>query len=128
MENEGIRYDRAAAARILAEVAGPDFLSGPAPAVPAVSVDYRVEELRAVPGGALTTGQRRYLESFMRPCRSDQVVSGTHRITWRDSRGIANSGHIGPGPMWPLFAMPRESRQVTRCVALTIWSGRQGRM
>lgn len=118
MENEGIRYDRAAAARILAEVAGPDFLSGPAPAVPAISVEYRVEELRAAPGGALTTGQRRYLESFMRPCRSDQVVSGTHRITWRDSRGIANSGHIGPGPLGPI--LPIAAREAVIAVADTI--------
>lgn len=103
MQNEGIRYDRAAAARILAEVAGVDFLTGPAPAVAEVSVDYRVEELRPEPGGPLTTGQRRYLESFMRPCRPDQVVSATHRITWRDSRGIANSGHIGPGPLGPVL-------------------------
>jgi len=98
-----MRYDRAAAARILAEVAGADFLAGPAPAVPEVSVDYRVEELSPEPGGSLTTGQRRYLESFMRPCRPDQVVSATHRITWRDSRGIANSGHIGPGPLGPVL-------------------------
>ena len=99
MQNDGIRYDRATAARILAEVAGADFLAGPAPAVAEVSVAYRVEELDPEPGGSLTTGQRRYLESFMRPCRPDQVVSATHRITWRDSRGIANSGHIGPGPL-----------------------------
>lgn len=103
MQNEGIRYDRAAAARILAEVAGPDFLAGPAPVVAEVSVDYRVEALSPEPGGPLTTGQRRYLESFMRPCRPDQVVSATHRITWRDSRGIANSGHIGPGPLGPIL-------------------------
>lgn len=103
MQNVGIRYDRAAAARILAEVAGADFLTGPAPAVPEVSVDYRAEELRPEPGGPLTTGQRRYLESYMRPCRPDQVVSATHRITWRDSRGIANSGHIGPGPLGPVL-------------------------
>ncbi|MBC7275700.1 heavy-metal-associated domain-containing protein [Nocardioides sp.] len=118
MENEGILYDRAAAARILAEVAGPDFLSGPAPAVPAVSVDYRVEELRAEAGGALTTGQRRYLESYMRPCRPDQVVSGTHRVTWRDSRGIANSGHIGPGPLGPI--LPIAAREAVIAVADTI--------
>ncbi|EGD42993.1 hypothetical protein NBCG_02748 [Nocardioidaceae bacterium Broad-1] len=103
MQTEGIRYDRAAAARILAEVAGADFLTGAAPATPAVSVAYRVEELRPEPGGPLTTGQRRYLESFMRPCRPDQVVTATHRVTWRDSRGIANSGHIGPGPLGPLL-------------------------
>jgi hypothetical protein len=103
VQYEGIRYDRAAAARILAEVAGADFLTGPAPAVAEVSVDYRVEELSPEPGGSLTTGQRRYLESFMQPCRPDQVVSATHRITWRDSRGIANSGHIGPGPLGPIL-------------------------
>ncbi|MEU0265711.1 heavy-metal-associated domain-containing protein [Nocardioides sp. NPDC006303] len=103
MQNEGIRYDRSAAARILAEVAGADFLAGPAPAVAEVSVDYRVEELSPEPSGPLTTGQRRYLESYMRPCRPDQVVSATHRITWRDSRGIANSGHIGPGPLGPIL-------------------------
>lgn len=103
MQNEGIRYDRAAAARILAEVAGADFLAGPPPAVAEVEVAYRVEELSPEPGGPLTTGQRRYLESFMRPCRPDQVVSATHRITWRDSRGIANSGHIGPGPLGPVL-------------------------
>ncbi|WP_328530872.1 copper chaperone [Nocardioides sp. NBC_00368] len=103
MQSEGIRYDRAAAARILAEVAGADFLTGPAPATPPASVEYRVEELRPEPGGVLTTGQRRYLESFMRPCRPDQVVTATHRVTWRDSRGIANSGHIGPGPLGPIL-------------------------
>ncbi|MEU6137565.1 copper chaperone [Nocardioides sp. NPDC047086] len=103
MQNEGIRYDRAAAARILAEVAGADFLTGPAPVTEPVSVDYRIEELSPEPEGPLTTGQRRYLESFMRPCRPDQVVSATHRITWRDSRGIANSGHIGPGPLGPVL-------------------------
>ena len=107
MHNVGIRYDRTAAARILAEVAGADFLAGPAPAVPEGSVNYRVEALSPEPGpeseGSLTTGQRRYLESFMRPCRPDQVVSATHRVTWRDSRGIANSGHIGPGPIGPIL-------------------------
>ncbi|OIJ27219.1 hypothetical protein [Nocardioides luteus] len=103
MENEGIRYDRAAAARILAEVAGADFLAGPAPAVGAVSVEYRLEELRPEPGSALTTGQRRYLEAYMRPCRPEQIVTATHRVTWRDSRGIANSGHIGPGPLGPIL-------------------------
>ncbi|MEI7057501.1 copper chaperone [Nocardioides sp. CCNWLW239] len=115
MHDEGIRYDRTAAARILAEVAGVDFLSGPAPTTPAVSLEYRVEELRPEPGGVLTTGQRRYLESFMRPCRPDQVVSATHRITWRDSRGIANSGHIGPGPLGPL--LPIAAREAVISVA-----------
>lgn len=103
MDNEGIRYDRAAAARILAEVAGPDFLAAPVPAPAEVSVVYRLETLRPEPGEVLTTGQRRYLESYMRPCRPDQVVSATHRVTWRDSRGIANSGHIGPGPLGPIL-------------------------
>ena len=86
MQNEGIRYDRAAAARILAEVAGADFLTGPAPAVAKVSVDYRVEELSPEPGGPLTTGQRRYLESFMRPCRPDQVVIDLVRLPLDFSR------------------------------------------
>lgn len=118
MEHEGIRYDRAAAARILAEVAGADFLSGPAPVAGAVSVEYRVEELRPEPGGSLTTGQRRYLESYMRPCRPDQVETATHRITWRDSRGIANSGHIGPGPLGPI--LPIAAREAVIAVADTI--------
>ncbi|MER7604784.1 copper chaperone [Nocardioides sp. NPDC127503] len=118
MHNVGIRYDRAAAARILAEVAGADFLAGPAPVVAEVSVDYRVEELSPEPGGSLTTGQRRYLESFMRPCRPDQVVSATHRITWRDSRGIANSGHIGPGPLGPI--LPIAAREAVIAVGDTI--------
>ncbi|MFE6507662.1 copper chaperone [Nocardioides sp. NPDC057767] len=120
MQSEGIRYDRATAARILAEVAGADFLTGPAPATPAVSVEYRVEELRPEPGGVLTTGQRRYLESFMRPCRPDEVVTATHRITWRDSRGIANSGHIGPGPLGPL--LPIATREAVIAVGDAIAS------
>ncbi len=49
MQNEGIRYDRAAAARILAEVAGADFLAGPAPALAEVSVVFRVEVLSPEP-------------------------------------------------------------------------------
>ncbi|MFE7226243.1 copper chaperone [Nocardioides sp. NPDC057577] len=118
MQNEGIRYDRAAAARILAEVAGADFLAGPTPAVAEVSVDYRVEELSPEPGGSLTTGQRRYLESYMRPCGPDQVVSATHRITWRDSHGIANSGHIGPGPLGPV--LPIAAREAVIAVGEAI--------
>jgi hypothetical protein len=124
VQNVGIRYDRAAAARILAEVAGADFLTGRPPAVAGVSVDYRVEELSPEPGpesgAVLTTGQRRYLESFMRPCRPDQVVSATHRVTWRDSRGIANSGHIGPGPIGPI--LPIAAREAVIAVGDAIAS------
>ncbi|MFI5695345.1 heavy-metal-associated domain-containing protein [Kribbella sp. NPDC051586] len=96
------RYDRAAAARVLAGVAGAkafarvgEHLGGARRIVPDV-----------VPlDGQLTGPQLEYLQSRMRPCSPDLVVSAAAKVGWRDSGGVANVAHCGPlGAVVPVAA------------------------
>ncbi|MEV5646938.1 heavy-metal-associated domain-containing protein [Nocardia sp. NPDC052254] len=97
-------YDRRAASRILADLARPGLsrtatTTGPRP------VTVTRTPMRPEPGARLTLSQRLYLEAFMSPCRADQVTTATHRITWTDSDGIPNTGHIrepGLGAIMPV--------------------------
>ena len=96
----GGRYDRAAAARVLAEAAGPVAfgqvgLGGP-----------RRFEPEVVPlDGQLTAPQLEYVQSRMRPCPPALVVSAASKVSWRDSGGVANVAHCGPlGPIVPVVA------------------------
>ncbi|MFF0543629.1 heavy-metal-associated domain-containing protein [Nocardia thailandica] len=95
------RYDRRAAARVLADLARPGLFGPVAPPAP-VRLEYRSTPVIPEPGGHLTTAQRLYLERFMPPCRPDQVRAAAHRITWTDSAGIPNTGHCDDLPVIPL--------------------------
>ncbi|WP_432893572.1 heavy-metal-associated domain-containing protein [Kribbella sp. CA-245084] len=96
----GGRYDRAAASRVLAEVAGraafgPVGLGG-----------VRRLEPEVVPlDGRLTAPQLEYVDQRMRPCPPALVVSAASKVSWRDSGGVANVAHCGPlGPIVPVVA------------------------
>ncbi|WP_245718317.1 heavy-metal-associated domain-containing protein [Nocardia miyunensis] len=108
------RYDRRAAARVLAALSRPGLFDRLAPAT-ATLIDYTRAAMRPEPGARLTLSQRMYLESFMRPCRPDQVTSATHRIAWTDSDGIPNTGHIRTGGLGPIVPI------ATREAVLTLW-------
>ncbi|MQY30463.1 heavy-metal-associated domain-containing protein [Nocardia aurantia] len=110
-------YDRRAASRVLAELARPGLfgttgsgpsgtarpgLSATARATAAAPISYTATAMRTEPNSHLTLSQRLYLERFMRPCRPDQVTSATHRITWTDSDGIPNTGHVRAGGLGPI--------------------------
>ncbi|WP_067843548.1 heavy-metal-associated domain-containing protein [Nocardia lijiangensis] len=105
MNTDTPRYDRRAASRVLAGLAQPG-LFGEVP----VPTDFRRIEFTCaavVPeeNSHLTYSQRLYLERFMRPCRTHQVTTATHRIAWTDSDGIPNTGHFrsdGLGPVVPI--------------------------
>ncbi|MQY20810.1 heavy-metal-associated domain-containing protein [Nocardia macrotermitis] len=108
------RYDRRAAARVLATLARPGLFDR-LPPVGATRIEYTRTVMRPEPDGHLTLSQRMYLERFMRPCRPDQVTSASHRITWTDSDGIPNTGHVrgdGLGPIVPI---------ATREAVLALW-------
>ncbi|MER7247516.1 heavy-metal-associated domain-containing protein [Kribbella sp. NPDC000426] len=96
----GGRYDRTAAARVLASVAGP------APFDQVVLGDARRLEPEVVPlDGQLTAMQLDYVQQRMRPCPPALVVSAASKVSWRDSGGVANVAHCGPlGPIVPLVA------------------------
>ncbi|MCX4091674.1 heavy-metal-associated domain-containing protein [Nocardia sp. alder85J] len=114
-------YDRRAASRILADLARPGLL-GPttsattagssararpglldtARATAAAPITYTATAMRTEPNSHLTLSQRLYLERYMRPCRPDQVTGATHRITWTDSDGIPNTGHVRAGGLGPI--------------------------
>ncbi|GAB2656403.1 heavy-metal-associated domain-containing protein [Nocardia goodfellowii] len=101
------RYDRRAASRILAGLAQPGLFATPLPVPEKLRIEYSGAALRTEPNSHLTYSQRLYLERFMRPCRSYQVTSATHRMTWTDSAGIPNTGHYradGLGPIMPIAA------------------------
>ncbi|MBO0852793.1 MAG: heavy-metal-associated domain-containing protein [Nocardia sp.] len=102
----GDTYDRRAASRILAELAQPGlFASATAPGPATFTVT--ASALRPEPDSHLTLSQRLYMESFMRPCRADQVTTATHRVSWTDSDGIPGIGHFrrgGLGPIVPVAA------------------------
>lgn len=115
----GGRYDRAAAARVLAGIGGTTpfgpggepvearFLGGVRRIAPEVGVLERAD------GGQLTTLQLEYVRSRMRPCPADLVASASYSVGWRDSDGVANVAHCGPlGPVVPVVA-----REVT----LAMW-------
>ncbi len=89
-------YDRRGASRILAELAHPGLFAGATTTGPRTVTVTRTP-MRPEPGARLTLSQRLYLEAFMSPCRADQVTTATHRITWTDSDGIPNTGHIRDG-------------------------------
>jgi copper chaperone CopZ len=92
------RYDRAAASRIIADLAGPGlFTAIPSPVAGPRRVPYRSHRMAPEPGSHLTLSQRLYLRRFMQPCRPAQVTSATHRMTWADSDGIPSTGHYLPG-------------------------------
>jgi copper chaperone CopZ len=85
-------YDRAGAARILAEAIAPWTPNLPPPtpwnAEPAVT--------SLSPDGSLTAAQRAYL---------DVGTSATHRVMWHDSTGLLNVAHCSAlGPIVPVAA------------------------
>lgn len=99
------RYDRRAASRVLAGLAQPGLFATPVPVPDRRRIEFTCTALHTEPNSHLTYSQRLYLERFMRPCRSYQVTSATHRITWTDSDGIPNTGHYradGLGPLVPI--------------------------
>ncbi|MEV4264643.1 heavy-metal-associated domain-containing protein [Kribbella sp. NPDC049584] len=96
----GGRYDRAAAARVLAEVAGP-VASGQA----SLGGPRRLEPEVVPLDGRLSAAQLEYVHSRMRPCPPGLVVSAASKVSWRDSGGVANVAHCGPlGPIVPVVA------------------------
>ncbi|MFC8045810.1 heavy-metal-associated domain-containing protein [Nocardia sp. NPDC057353] len=117
MDTDGAaRYDRRAVARILRELAGPAPFAQVAPRTHS-RIEYRATALRFEPGSHLTLSQRLYLERFMRPCPPEQVTSATHRVSWLDEEGVANTGHFhsdGLGPVVPIAA---------RTAFLALWNG-----
>lgn len=108
------RYDRRAASRVLAALARPGMFGRIAPPAPA-RIGYTHTAIHPEPGSHLTLSQRMYLERFMPPCRPDQVTSATHRITWTDSDGIPNTGHIRTGGLGPIVPI------ATREAVLALW-------
>ncbi|WP_328394921.1 heavy-metal-associated domain-containing protein [Nocardia sp. NBC_00416] len=116
---DATRYDRRTAARILAELSGPELFAAARPGR-VRRIEYTATELRPEPDSHLTFSQRLYLERFMRPCQADEVTSATHRMTWTDSAGIPNTGFYradGLGPLVPI---------VTRETVLTLWQEMDG--
>ncbi|WP_433017142.1 heavy-metal-associated domain-containing protein [Kribbella sp. CA-294648] len=99
-------YDRAAAARILFELAaGEPFRSAAWDEPTPRTIEYREEVLRPARGSHLTAGQLSYVLRYLQPCPTYLVTSAGSRITWRDSDGIVNVGHTGPlGAAVPVVA------------------------
>ncbi|MEV0248323.1 heavy-metal-associated domain-containing protein [Nocardia sp. NPDC050712] len=115
MSAEVSRYDRRAASRVLAGLAQPGLFEARLPVPDQLRIEYAGTALQTEPNSHLTFSQRLYLERFMRPCRSYQVTSATHRITWTDSSGVPNTGHYradGLGPIMPI---------ATREATLLLW-------
>ncbi|MEU0090007.1 heavy-metal-associated domain-containing protein [Kribbella sp. NPDC006257] len=95
-------YDRAAAARVLAEAARPfgELSLGPARRVEA-------EPVPLVParGSHLTELQLTYVREQMRPCPASLVTSAASTVNWRDSEGVLNVAHCGSlGAVVPVVA------------------------
>ncbi|WP_157630743.1 copper chaperone [Kribbella catacumbae] len=112
------RYDRAAAAAVLAAVAGPGlfgsgvderFLGGPR------RIDPELVPMVSEPGSHLNAAQLDYLRSRMRPCGPEMVTSATHRVRWHDSDGIVNVAHCGPSDLGPVVLV------VARETTLALW-------
>jgi copper chaperone CopZ len=110
------RYDRAAASRIIADLAGPGLFTSP-PLVTALTVPYRAHRLLPEQGSHLTLSQRLYLQRFMRPCPPAQVSSATHRMTWTDSDGVPSTGHFRAGGLGAI--VPIAVRETT----VALWRG-----
>ncbi|MEV5967546.1 heavy-metal-associated domain-containing protein [Kribbella sp. NPDC051952] len=93
-------YDRAAAARVLAGVAGAFSTAV------SLGASRRIEvELTPLAGDPLTALQLEYLTTRMVPCRPEQVTSAEYAVSWRDSTGVTNVGHCGPlGAVVPVVA------------------------
>jgi copper chaperone CopZ len=110
-------YDRAAASRILADLAYPGLFSGGCGPFlgPGRRIGYRLAPLTPARGSHLTAAQHRYLDSFMRPCPAALVTSATHRVTWNDSDGIPNVAYTGPSTLGPV--VPVAARETT----LALW-------
>ncbi|MFG1909500.1 heavy-metal-associated domain-containing protein [Kribbella sp. NPDC048928] len=108
------RYDRVAAAGILARVAGQfDQASAVRHFPPAFHVEPELTPLTPAPGSHLTPAQLKYLTSRLQPCEPNQVTSATHRLLWQDTDGTANVAHCGPdGPLVAVVA--RETVLVLR--------------
>ncbi|MFF1819348.1 heavy-metal-associated domain-containing protein [Kribbella sp. NPDC058245] len=97
--------DRSEVARILFELAVPGLLQDVAGPVEDQRIEYREEAVARVLGGRLSAAQLEYVTKAMSPCPPYLVTSATHRITWRDSRGIVNVAHTGPlGAVVPVVA------------------------
>jgi copper chaperone CopZ len=116
----GGRYDRAAAARVLAEAAGPAAF-GPVDLGGARRLETEVVPL----DGELTAPQLEYVHRRMRPCPPASVVSAASKVTWRDSGGVANVAHCGPlGPIVPVVA--REATlALWQALPQTLWQTRR---
>ncbi|TDD62899.1 copper chaperone [Kribbella antibiotica] len=97
--------DRSEVARILFELAVPGLLQNAAAPAEDRRIEYREEAVARVLGGQLGAAQLEYVTKSMSPCPPYLVTSATHRITWRDSRGIVNVAHTGPlGAVVPIVA------------------------
>lgn len=107
-------YDRRAASRILAELARPGLFTTTTTTSARTIVVTRTP-MRPEPGARLTLSQRLYLEAFMAPCRAEQITTATHRITWTDSDGIPNTGHIRSPGLGPIVAV------AVRETVLALW-------
>ena len=98
-------YDRAAAARILFELAAGELFRPAWDEQTPRTIEYREEVLHPARGSHLTAGQLSYVLRYLQPCPTYLVTSAGSRITWRDSDGIVNVGHTGPlGAAVPVVA------------------------
>lgn len=110
------RYDRAAASRILTDLAHPGLFRSPVPATgDRRRVRYAAHRMRPEPESHLTLSQRLYLQRFMRPCPSGLVTSATHRMVWSDSGGVPCSGHYLQDGLGPIVAI------AVRETTLALW-------
>ncbi|WP_405058530.1 heavy-metal-associated domain-containing protein [Kribbella sp. NBC_01505] len=97
--------DRSEVARILFELAVPGLLQHAAEPAEDRRIEYREEAVARVLGGQLSVAQLEYVTRSMSPCPPYLVTSATHRITWRDSRGIVNVAPTGLlGAVVPIVA------------------------
>lgn len=113
-------YDRAAASRILAEIAAPGVFPSPVTVeLPdaARHLTYRLEPLEPAPGSRLTPSQLDYLGRFMAPCTEAEVSTATHRVSWTDSAGVPNIGWCIPAPDGLGPVVPIVAREAT----LVLW-------
>lgn len=100
----GGRYDRAAAARVLASSVGSATLEAAFEEAGLGGVRRVSPEVQPL-DGQLTALQLEYVHRRMRPCPPASVVSAAAKVSWRDSGGVANVAHCGPlGPVVPVVA------------------------
>ncbi|WP_433169306.1 heavy-metal-associated domain-containing protein [Kribbella sp. CA-247076] len=105
------RYDRAAAARVLAETASAQVFGTPGRPVdarflgPVRRIEADVVPVVPAAGSHLTAVQADFVRTRMRPCPAELVTSAASAVSWRDNDGIANVAHCGPlGPVVPIVA------------------------